>query len=164
MTLSHETPTQEAPIPSATSTDAPTSEESPQTSLYDQAISRYNAGAPAGELIDDFLAITQQAPRQSAGWTCLAWLQLLDGQPLEALRAARTAVKLNPQDPQARVNLSLAMLETGAKGVREHIEIVQRVTALAPELAGELQESMADGLQRRPGWAALEKVKAWLHG
>jgi predicted Zn-dependent protease len=132
--------------------------------LFDQAISRYNAGAPAGELIADFLAITQQTPRQSAGWTCLAWLQLLDGQPLEALRAARMAVKLNPQDPQARVNLSLAMLETGAKGVREHIEIVQRVMVMAPELAGELQESMADGLRRRPGWAAMGKVRAWLNG
>jgi predicted Zn-dependent protease len=159
MTLSNEAPTHPA-----TSSDAASAEESPHASLYDQAISRYNAGAPAGELIDEFLAITQQSPRQSAGWTCLAWLQLLDGQPLEALRAARTAVKLNPQDPQARVNLSLAMLETGAKGVREHIEIVQRVMVMAPELAGELQESMADGLQRRPGWAALEKVKDWLHG
>jgi predicted Zn-dependent protease len=148
--------------PASTASDAPTG--SGDNSLFDQAISRYNAGAPAGELIADFMAITQQAPRQSAGWTCLAWLQLLDGQPLEALRAARTAVKLNPQDPQARVNLSLAMLETGAKGVREHIEIVKRVLGMAPELASELQDSMADGLQRRPGWAAMEKVKAWLNG
>jgi predicted Zn-dependent protease len=148
--------------PSTTASDAACDSE--DSSLFDQAISRYNAGAPAGELIADFMAITQQAPRQSAGWTCLAWLQLLDGQPLEALRAARTAVKLNPQDPQARVNLSLAMLETGAKGVREHIEIVQRVLVMAPELASELQDSMADGLRRRPGWAAIEKVKAWLNG
>jgi predicted Zn-dependent protease len=138
--------------------------EGSEGSLFEQAIGRYNAGAPASELIADFVAVTQQAPRQSAGWTCLAWLQLLDGQPLEALRAARTAVKLNPQDPQARVNLSLAMLETGAKGVREHIEIVQRVLVMAPELASELQESMADGLRRRPGWAAMEKVRAWLNG
>ena len=147
---------------SATTGDIPADSE--DSSLFDQAISRYNSGAPAGELIADFQAITQQAPRQSAGWTCLAWLQLLDGQPLEALRAARTAVKLNPQDPQARVNLSLAMVETGAKGVREHIEIVQRVMVMAPELASELQESMADGLRRRPGWAAMEKVMAWLNG
>jgi hypothetical protein len=48
--------------------------------------------------------------------------------------------------------------------VREHIEIVQRVMVMAPELAGELQESMADGLRRRPGWAAMEKVRAWLDG
>ena len=85
-------------------------------------------------------------------------------QPQAALRSAKTAVRLNPQDPQARINLSLAMLETGAKGVREHIEIVQRVMAMAPEMTGELQESIADGLVRKPGWKAMEKLKAWLAG
>jgi predicted Zn-dependent protease len=135
-----------------------------ESSLFERALARYSEGAPLDQLIDDFQAITRQAPGQSAGWTCLAWLQLLNDQPLDALRTARTAVKLNPQDPQARVNLSLAMLETGTKGVREHIEIVQRVMVMAPELAGELQESMADGLRRRPGWAAMEKVRAWLDG
>lgn len=131
-------------------------------SLFDEAMERYQQGTAPAELIDSFLSITEQAPRQSAGWTCLAWLQLLDDQPQEALRSAKTAVRLNPQDPQARINLSLAMLETGAKGVREHIEIVQRVMAMAPEMAHELQESIADGLQRKPGWKAMDKVKAWL--
>ena len=113
-------------------------------------------------MIDDFFTITRQQPNQAAGWTCLAWLLLLDNQPLDGLRAAKTAVRLNPQDPQARINLSLAMLETGAKGVREHIEVVQRVLVMAPEMAAELEGSMADGLQRKPGWKAMEKVKAWL--
>lgn len=131
-------------------------------SLFDQAMSRYQGGAPAAEVIDDFLEITAQAPRLSAAWTCLAWLQLLDDQPDRALRSARTAVKLNPQDPQARINLCLAMLDTGAKGVREHIDLVLRVTAVAPELGRELQGSIDDGLRRRPGWSSLEKVRAWL--
>jgi hypothetical protein len=113
-------------------------------------------------VIDDFVAITRQAPRLSAGWTCLAWLQLLLDQPQAALRSARTAVRLNPQDPQARVNLSLAMLETGATGVREHVAMVQRVMLMAPELAGELQGAINDGLARRPGWEALEKLRGWL--
>ncbi len=133
-------------------------------SLFDQAIRRYQDGVPAADVLDDFLTITAQAPRLSAGWTCLAWLQLLVDQPEPALRSARTAVRLNPQDPQSRLNLSLAMLDTGAKGVREHIDVVLRITALAPDLATELNESIADGLRRRPGWAALEKVKAWLQG
>jgi len=132
------------------------------SSRFEEAIGRYQQGAAPEEVIDDFLAITAQAPRQSAGWTCLAWLQLLLDQPAEALQSARTAVRLNPQDPQARLNLSLAMLETGAKGVREHIEVVHRVMAMAPELAGELTESMQDGLRRRPGWPAMEKVQSWL--
>jgi predicted Zn-dependent protease len=133
-----------------------------QDSLFDQAISRYQQGAAPAEIIDDFLAITAQAPRQSAAWTCLAWLQLLLDQPREALDSAKTAVRLNPQDPQARINLSLAMLETGAKGVREHIEVVHRVMRMSPELASELNDSIDDGLARKPGWKAMEKVRAWL--
>lgn len=140
---------------------APSSEAA---SLFDQAISRYQQGAAPEEVIDDFLHITMQQPRLSAGWTCLAWLQLLLDQPHAALRSARTAVRLNPQDPQARINLSVAMLETGQKGVREHVELVQRVMVMAPELASELTDSMADGLRRRPGWQALEKVRGWLQG
>jgi predicted Zn-dependent protease len=138
---------------------SPSQEDS---SLFDQAIARYQQGVAPEELVDDFLRITEQSPRQSAGWTCLAWLQLLLDQPQKALQSARMAVKLHPQDPQARINLSVAMLETGAKGVREHIELVQRVKLMAPELAAELNDSIADGLQRRPGWQALEKVKAWI--
>jgi hypothetical protein len=35
---------------------------------------------------------------------------------------------------------------------------------MAPELAEELDASIADGLARRPDWQALQKVKAWLEG
>jgi cytochrome c-type biogenesis protein CcmH/NrfG len=139
-----------------TATDAP--------SLFEQALKSYNEGAPLSEVIASFQEITQQDPRLSAGWTCLAWLQLLDNQAQTALRSARMAVKLNPQDPQARINLSLAMLENNVKGVREQIELVQRVRLMAPEIGEELDNSIADGLARRPDWQALQKVKAWLHG
>ncbi|MFM7652813.1 MAG: hypothetical protein ACKO5M_07845 [Vulcanococcus sp.] len=135
---------------------------SQETSLFEQALASYQQGAPLEEVIASFLQITRQEPRLSAGWTCLAWLQLLDNQPQAALRSARNAVKLNPKDPQARINLSLAMLETNAKGVREHIDLVRRLRALAPELAGELDDAIADGLARRPDWQALQKVNAWL--
>ena len=134
-----------------------------ETSLFEQALASYQQGAPIEEVIASFLQITRQEPRLSAGWTCLAWLQLLDYQPQAALRSARNAVKLSPQDPQARINLSLAMLETDAKGVREHVELVQRLRAVAPELAGELDDAIADGLARRPDWQALLKIKAWLN-
>ncbi len=142
---------------SMTATPASTGE-----SAFEQALGRYQRGEPTAEVLADFRAITEQEPRLSAAWTCLAWLELLDDQPLQALRSARFAVKLSPQDPQARINLSLAMLETNAKGVREHIELVQRMRLMAPDLAAELDNSIADGLVRKPGWKALEKVKAWL--
>ena len=136
--------------------------ESSQESHFQQAMNRYQQGAPVQELLADFETITAAAPRQSAGWTCLAWLQLLSDQSDEALRSARMAVKLNNQDPQARINLCLAMLETKAKGVRDQIEVIQQVLALAPEVGAELKESIEDGLKRRPEWPALLKVKAWL--
>ena len=136
--------------------------ESSQESLFEQAMARYQAGADAAEILPDFLKITEAAPRQSAGWTCLAWLQLLCEEPEEALRSARFAVKLNGQDPQARINLSLALLETQSKGVRDHIQVVQQIMALAPDMEDDLKASIADGLKRRPGWKALEKVKSWL--
>ena len=136
--------------------------ESSQESLFEQAMARYQAGAEAADILPDFHKITEAAPRQSAGWTCLAWLQLLCEQPEEALRSARFAVKLNGQDPQARINLSLALLETQSKGVRDHIQVVQQIMALAPDMEDDLKASIADGLKRRPGWKALEKVKSWL--
>ena len=129
--------------------------ETSEDSLFEQAMARYQAGADAADVLPDFLQITETAPRQSAGWTCLAWLQLLCDQPEEALRSARFAVKLNGQDPQARINLSLALLETPSKGVRDHIQVVQQVMAFAPDLSSELKASIADGLERRPGWKSL---------
>jgi len=137
--------------------------ESSQESLFDQAMARYQEGASAAEVLPDFLRITEAAPRQSAGWTCLAWLQLLCDLPEDALRSARFAVKLNPQDPQARINLSLALLETQSKGVREHVQVVQQVLTMAPQISDELKTALDDGLQRRPNWSSLEKVKTWLN-
>ncbi len=136
--------------------------ESSQENLFDQAMSRYQAGADAEEVLPFFLQITEAAPRQSAGWTCLAWLQLLCDQPEDALRSARFAVKLNPQDPQARINLSLALLETNSKGVRDHIQVVQQVLTMAPQVSEDLKGALDDGQQRRPGWTALEKIRGWL--
>ncbi len=136
--------------------------ESTEESVFDKAMSRYQSGVEAHELIKDFEAITASAPTQSAGWTCLAWLQLLCDKPEEALRSARTAVRLNGQDPQARINLSLALLETNSKGVRDQIEFVKRVAIAVPEIKKELISSIADGLDRKPHWESLQKIQQWL--
>ncbi len=136
--------------------------DSNQESLFDKAMSSYQSGTPAIELIKDFEAITAASPNQSAGWTCLAWLQLLCDQQQEALRSARIAVKLNAQDPQARINLCLALLETNSKGVRDHIEFVKRALVIVPDLEKELRSSIEDGLARKPEWRALKKVQNWL--
>ena len=131
-------------------------------SLFENAMARYQSGEEASVLIKDFENITNASPNLSSGWTCLAWLQLLCGKNNEALRSARIAVKLNSQDPQSRINLSLALLETNSKGVREHIEFIQRALLIVPELGKELKVSIEDGLTRKPNWKALMKVKLWL--
>ena len=136
--------------------------ESTEESLFDKAMARYEAGVDASDLMQDFEAITAAAPNQSAGWTCLAWLQLLCNQNEDALRSARRAVKLNRQDPQARINLCLALLETKSKGVREHIEFLQKALFVVPDLKKELQNSIEDGLKRKPDWQTLKKIKNWL--
>ena len=133
-----------------------------EESLFEEALKRYKAGSSPEDLIEDFYKITSTTPNNAAAWTCLSWLQLLCDAPQEALRSARYAVKLNGQDPQSRINLSLALLETNSKGVRDHIDYVKRAMLVLPELEKELQESFEDGLSRKPNWKTLLKIKSWL--
>ncbi|WP_066374996.1 MULTISPECIES: tetratricopeptide repeat protein [unclassified Anabaena] len=133
-------------------------------SLFDTGLERYKAGEPAADLIPVFKEVCDRSPKASAAWICLAWLYLLENKPNLALKAAQKAVKLNPQDPQARVNLAIAMLETKEKGVRQHIDIAQQLITINPEWQEEVQNSIADGFSRKPDWQSLAKVKGWLFG
>jgi len=130
--------------------------------LFDQAIERYKAGEAPEQLIPVFKEICDRSKKASAAWTCLAWLYLLVDKPNQAVDVATKAVKLNPQDPQSRINLAVAMLDSGKKGVRPHIELVQQIVMISAELREEIEQNIADGLARKPGWKSLERVKAWL--
>ncbi|MDJ0576471.1 MAG: hypothetical protein QNJ65_15055 [Xenococcaceae cyanobacterium MO_234.B1] len=132
--------------------------------LFDQALEKYQAGEAAENLIPTFQQICDRAPKNSAAWTCLAWLYLLVDQPKKALKAAEISVKLEPRDPQSQVNLALAMLEVGQKGVRKHIEIVQQAVDFEEKIKNMVQESIEDGLKRKPDWESLQKVNKWLFG
>ena len=129
---------------------------------FNGALSKYKTGVDLNEVAFDFQRIINQIPNHFAAWTCLAWLNLLMRKNDEALKFARQAVKLNGQDPQARMNLVLALLATNNKGVREHIEIIKRMKIIMPELNEELNESIEDGFARYPDWPELNKVKTWL--
>lgn len=131
-------------------------------SPFEQALAAYQEGGSVEELLPVFLDIVRSSPNHGAAWTCLCWLQLLSSRPLAALKSGRMAVRLSPRDPQARLNLSLAMLDTNTKGVREQIQQIQKVLTMAPELKDDLQQSMVDGLERREDWQALRKVRTWL--
>ncbi|QLE57487.1 M48 family metallopeptidase [Nostoc sp. TCL26-01] len=131
-------------------------------SLFEEGLARYKAGEAATDLIPVFKEVCDRAPKASSAWICLAWLYLLDDKPNLAFKAAQKAVKINPQDPQARVNLAVAMLETGQKGLRQHIDFTQQLMLVNPEWREEIQNSIEDGLNRKPDWQSLAKVKNWL--
>ena len=125
-------------------------------------LSRYQDGQDLSPIIQDFQNIIHQIPNHFAAWTCLSWLQLLMKNNEEALTAARQAVQLNQQDPQARMNLSLALLATKNKGVRDHIELIKKMSMMMPDIKQELKESVEDGFNRYPDWPELIKIKKWL--
>ncbi len=129
---------------------------------FNEALSRYEAGEDLLPLVDDFKKIINQIPNHFAAWTCLAWLYLLLKNNNEALFAAKQAVKLNGQDLQARMNLSLALLATNTKGVRENIDLIKRIMIMAPDLEKDLKLSVEDGFSKYPEWPELTKVKKWL--
>ncbi len=129
---------------------------------FNDALSRYQAGENLKTLIEDFEQITTQLPNHFAAWTCLSWLHLLLKNNEEGLFAARQAVRLNNQDPQARMNLSLALLATNNKGVRDHITVIKRLILIAPDIQEDLKSSMDDGLSKYPEWPEMKKIKNWL--
>lgn len=129
--------------------------------LFEQGLERYQAGEAAADLIPLFKDVCDRSPKSSSAWTCLSWLYLLDNKPTQATKAAQKAVKLNPQDPQARINLAIAMLETAQKGVRQHVEIAAQLMAV-PELREEVERNFEEGLKRKPDWKGLIRVQDWL--
>jgi hypothetical protein len=132
------------------------------TSLFDTGLERYQAGEGPETLIPVFKEVCDRSPKTSAAWSCLAWLYLLDDKPEQAYKAALKGVKLDQSAPQARINLVLAMLETGQAGVRKHIDVAKQLMAIDPEVRRDLSESIEDGLSRKPDWKSLNRIKAWL--
>jgi len=130
--------------------------------LFEQGLERYKTGEKPELLIPVFKDLCDRAPKSAAAWTCLAWLYLLDDKPSQAYKTAQKAVKLNPQDAQARVNLAVAMLENGQTGVRQHIDLAMQLIMVDSEMRDEIKQSIADGLSRKPAWKSLERVKKWL--
>ena len=131
-------------------------------SLFETSLERYKAGEEPAKLIPVFKDICDRAPKSSAAWACLAWLYLLENKPPQAYKAAQKAVKLHPQDAQARVNLAVAMLESGQSGVREHVDVAMQLIMIDSEVRDEIKQSIEDGLSRKPEWKSLKRVKNWL--
>lgn len=131
-------------------------------SLFESALERYKAGEEPEKLIPVFQEICDRSPKSSPAWTCLAWLYLLSNKSNSALKAAQKAVKLHPQDAQSRVNLAVAMLETGQKGVREHVDRAMQFIMVDSDMREEVKQNIADGMSRKPDWQSMERVRKWL--
>lgn len=129
---------------------------------FEQGLERYKAGEDPVALIPVFKDICDRAPRNATVWACLAWLYLLTDKPQAALKAAQKSVKVDAKHPQAQVNLVLAMLETKRPGVRPHVELASQIMALDKEIYQTVAENIEDGLERKPDWNSLQRVKAWL--
>ena len=130
--------------------------------LFTKSLERYKQGESAADLIPEFEKICDRQPKIASGWICLSWLYLLDNNAKLALKAAQKAVKITPEDPQARINLAIAMLELSQKGVREQVEAAQNWLMILKDIKPEIVENFEEGLRRRPDWKALEKVRDWL--
>lgn len=130
--------------------------------LYKEGLERYEAGEEPKTLIPLFKEITNHSPKSSTTWISLSWLYLLEKKPLSAYKAAKTGVKLNPDDPQGRINLALAMLEIGEKGVRPHIDRAQQMIMADSDWLEEIKNNIQDGFNRRADWPSLSRVKSWL--
>ncbi|MEO1590075.1 MAG: hypothetical protein AAFU71_02160 [Cyanobacteria bacterium J06632_22] len=130
--------------------------------LFDRAIERYKAGEGPDTLIPTFKEICDRSHKSSAAWTCLSWLYLLANKPNAAFKAAQKAVKINAQDPQARINLAIAILDSDRKGVRQHVDIARQVLFAVEDLRDEIKQNFEEGLRRRPDWDSLIRVQNWV--
>lgn len=130
--------------------------------LFQEGIRRYESGEAAKTLIPSFESVCKGSPKAAAAWTCLSRLYLLEGQAEKALKAAQTAVKLDPVDAQPRVNLTLAMLELKKTGVRQQVEAIKQILARDPEQIEGVKSNLQEGGNRRPAWPHLSKIYNWL--
>ncbi|MBX2863904.1 MAG: hypothetical protein KTR27_10130 [Leptolyngbyaceae cyanobacterium MAG.088] len=130
--------------------------------LFEAGLNRYQDGESVDTLIPTFKELSAQAPKNSAIYTCLSWLYLLAEKPNAAYKAAQKAIKLTPQDPQAHINIAIAILESGRKGVREHIELASQLVMSVEEVQDDIRQNFKEGLTRKPDWKSLKKVENWI--
>jgi predicted Zn-dependent protease len=132
--------------------------------LFQSGLERYRQGEAAATLIPLFEKVCDRQPKIASGWICLSWLYLLEKKSESAVKAAKQAVKLSPEDPQGRINLAIALLETNQKGVRDQIEAASNLLMILKDLKDEIVDNFKEGASRRSDWQELEKVRKWLLG
>ncbi len=130
--------------------------------LFTEGLERYEANSPLAEVFPYFLEIIKREPKNGAALTCISWLYLMGDQPKKAEDAARKAMKANPADAQARVNLVLSLLDGGGKGVRDQVELIQQILTVDKDQGDEIMRNLAEGTTRKGAWKSAQKLKEWL--
>ncbi|MBT9312707.1 hypothetical protein [Leptothoe kymatousa] len=130
--------------------------------LFEDGLNRYQSGESVDTLIPFFKDLCTQAPKNSALYTCLSWLYLLADKPKAAYKAAQKAIKITPQDPQAHINMAIAILDSGKKGVREHVELATQLVMSVEEVQDDIRQNFKEGLSRKPDWDNLKRVEKWI--
>lgn len=148
-------------------TSSPTvaAEEERPVHPFEQGLALYEQKAPYAEVIALFEQGLTLSPRDSVGYTCLAWLHLLrrEGDDAEkALNYAHKAIRLDGNNYQAYINLTLAMLVTAASGVRP---VFQKAMARiqTDEDREEVLSNLREALERHPELDAAQKVMTWMN-
>lgn len=133
---------------------------------FEAGLELYEQRAAYDEIIPLFEQGITLNPKDSIGYTCLAWLLVLRRQGDDVEKAelyAQKAVRLDPSNYQAHFNLALAMLVNGTSGVRKVFEKALAKVHTAEDQA-EVLDNLRDAIEREPDLDAAQKMLAWIEG
>lgn len=132
---------------------------------FEQGLELYENNGPLGDVITKFEEGLTLSPKDSTGYTCLAWLHLLRNEGEDAVKGlsyAHKAVALSRQNAQAYFNLTLAMLVNKEKGVRGIFQRAMSLCSSNPEDYQEALENFEDALKRREDFTEAAKILNWM--
>lgn len=131
---------------------------------FEKGLALYEARADYNEVIALFEEGITLSPRDSVGYTCLAWLLLLRNEGDDTQRAEKICLqglRLDPGNYQAHFNLALAMLHNGTKGVRQEFQQAMRKLNTLEDKA-EVVANLKEAIDREPEFTAAAKMLNWI--
>lgn len=144
-------------------TETQANETQQEKNIFEIGVELYDSKAPFEEVIPVFEQAVKEYPKDSAGWTCLAWLRLLRNEGTDAEQAfeeAKKASRMDHANAQAHFNMILAMLIMGKTGVRG--ELNKAMQKCTPDDFKEVLGNLNDALERRPDFSEAKKLLGWI--
>ena len=131
---------------------------------FEKGLALYEERADYNEVIALFEEGITLSPRDSVGYTCLAWLLLLRNEGDDSQKAEKLCMqglRLDPINYQAHFNLALAMLQNKTKGVRQEFQQAMRKLA-SPADKEEVVTNLKEAVDREPEFEAAAKMLNWI--